>query len=177
MLNDSPVFALEDVAPFITLRPKVPLLDLRLSATYTKKRDVLSDVELTIQEGEVVGLIGESGSGKSTLALSILRLLETKGGVSRGEMTFRGRRLDRLNESHMRRIRGREIALISQSALAALNPALKIGSQFAECWKAHWHKSCARADWKRPVFEILERVCLPADETFLRRYPRELSVG
>ena len=74
----------------------------------------------------------------------------------------------------MRRIRGREIALVLQSPLASLNPALRIGTQFAEAWRAH-NPDAARS-WKAPTAELLGRV-LPADEKFLNRYPRQLSVG
>jgi ABC-type dipeptide/oligopeptide/nickel transport system ATPase component len=152
-----------------------PLLHIRLSAGYSGKPHVLRDVTLTIEEGEIVGLIGESGSGKSTLALSILGLLELKGGTTHGEVILCGRHLERLARREMQQIRGREIALVSQSALASLNPALRIGTQFAEAWKAH-RRGPGRS-WKQTVCEILERFGLPGDERFLSHYPRQLSVG
>jgi ABC-type dipeptide/oligopeptide/nickel transport system ATPase component len=152
-----------------------PVLRVRLSAGYLGKQNVLREMELTIEQGEIAGLIGESGSGKSTLALSILRLLELRGGTTHGAVIFCGRHLERLAAKEMRRIRGKEIALVSQSALASLNPALRIGTQFAEAWKAH-HSSAIRA-WKQRVLAILERFGLPADERFLRLFPHQLSVG
>jgi ABC-type dipeptide/oligopeptide/nickel transport system ATPase component len=151
------------------------MLRLRLSAGYPGKPDVLRDIMLDIEEGEIVGLIGESGSGKSTLAMSILRLIDRKGGTSRGEMILRGRHLERLSEREMRQIRGKEIALVPQSALASLNPSLRIGTQFAEAWKAH--HGAPRGPWKKRVLDMLDRVGLPGDEKFLRLYPRHLSVG
>ena len=151
------------------------LLRLRLSVDYPGKPGVLCNVSLDIEEGEIVGLIGESGSGKSTLALAVLDLLEHKGGISRSEMIFRGCRLDRLTRREMQQIRGKEIALVSQSALASLNPALRIGTQLAEAWKAHRTERCD--EWKRSAFDIFERVGLPTDEKFLHLYPRQLSVG
>ena len=160
----------------ITVSPPIsPLLHVRLSVDYPGKSGVLREVTLDIDEGEIVGLIGESGSGKSTLALAILRLLEHKGGTSRGEVIFRGRDLGGLRRRAMQRIRGNEIALISQSATASLNPALRIGTQLAEAWKAH--RSACGHEWKRNVLDIFEQVSLPADEDFLRLYPRQLSVG
>jgi peptide/nickel transport system ATP-binding protein len=155
--------------------PKTPVLHLRLSVDYPSKPRVLREVTLDIDEGEIVGLIGESGSGKSTLALAILRLLEHKGGTSRGEVIFCGRHLEGLTRREMQQIRGNKIALISQSAMASLNPALRIGTQVAEAWKAHQNE-CG-GEWQRNTLDIFERVSLPADEAFLGLYPHQLSVG
>jgi len=138
------------------------LLQAGLSVDYPGKPGVLRDVRLEIAEAEILGLAGESGSGKSTIALALLRLLEHKGASLAGEILFAGRDLLRLRSSEMRRVRGQEIALVLQSPLAALNPALRIGTQMAEAWRA---------------LELFERVSLPADESFLDRFPRQLSVG
>ena len=108
------------------------LLHARLSAGYGKDPDTLHDVEFAVDSGEVLGLVGESGSGKSTIALALLRLLEHKGASIAGEILFGGRDLLRLRENEMRQIRGRDIALVLQSPLASLNPALRIGTQMAE---------------------------------------------
>jgi peptide/nickel transport system ATP-binding protein len=152
------------------------LLQARLSVDYPNKPGVLRDVEIEIGEGEILGLVGESGSGKSTIALALLRLLEHKGASITGEILFAGRDLLGLRAGEMRQIRGRDIALVLQSPLASLNPALRIGTQMAEAWRAH--KSGADAkQWKYPALELLERVSLPAEESFLHRFPRQLSVG
>src|ERR1700749_1565387 len=111
------------------------LLQARLSVDYPNKPGVLRDVEIDIGEGEILGLVGESGSGKSTISLALLRLLDHKGASIQGEILFSGRDLLRLRGSEMRRIRGRDIALVLQSPLASLNPALRIGTQMAECWR------------------------------------------
>jgi peptide/nickel transport system ATP-binding protein len=153
-----------------------PLLQARISVHYPNKPGVLRDVRLDIGEGEILGLVGESGSGKSTISLALLRLLEHKGASIAGEILFSGWDLLRLRSSEMRRIRGRDIALVLQSPLASLNPALRIGTQMAEAWRAH--KSGGEAKlWKARALELFERVSLPADESFLDRYPRQLSVG
>ena len=152
-----------------------PLLKTRLTVDYPNKPDVLREVELEINEGEILGLVGESGSGKSTIALALLRLLDHKGGSIRGEILFHGWDLLRLRASDMRRIRGREIALVLQSPLASLNPALRIGTQIAEAWRAH--NPGAAKQWKDRAFELFELVSLPAAEEFLHRFPRQLSVG
>jgi peptide/nickel transport system ATP-binding protein len=151
------------------------LLKARLSVDYPNKPGVLRDVEFEIREGEILGLVGESGSGKSTIALALLRLLDHKGASIAGEILFDGRDLLKLRPAEMRQIRGRDIALVLQSPLAALNPALRIGSQIAEAWRAH--NPGARGEWKQQTLELFDRVSLPVEEEFLNRYPRELSVG
>ena len=151
------------------------LLRLCISVSYPGAGLVLEDVELTISEGEVLGLVGRSGEGKSTIALGILRLLSMKGAVVRGEIRFRNRELLTTPEREMRSIRGREIALVPQSPIASLNPALTIGAQFREAWKAH--SRVPFADFEPRLMELLDDVSLPPEPGFLRRYPRELSVG
>jgi len=147
-----------------------PLLRARLSADYTGRPGVLDNAELTIEAGEIVGMVGESGSGKSTLALSILRLLEFRGGSTRGRLEFRGADLLALSQRQMRSLRGREMGLVLQSPLSALNPALRIGRQITEAWRAH-------RTGEPDFLELLEMVNLPSDRTLLERYPSQLSVG
>jgi ABC-type dipeptide/oligopeptide/nickel transport system ATPase component len=151
------------------------LLSLRLSVDYRTKPGVLHDVALEIQHGEIVGLVGQSGSGKSTLSLAILRLLYLKGGAARGNLLFKGEDLSAKSESQMRSLRGREISIVLQSPLSSLNPALRIGSQLSEAWRAHatgTREACAAA-----VSSALTSVSLPNDADFLRRRSSQLSVG
>src|SRR3954470_6708422 len=152
-----------------------PILSVSLSVGYRNKPEVLKCASLEMMQGEVMGLIGQSGSGKSTLAMSILRLLELKGGKMTGSVMFQGRDLLRLKEREMRRLRGSEIGLVLQSPLSSLNPALRIGTQLLEAWKAH--ASGPRAEALSRIKESLGSVSLPNDDEFLRRYPSQLSVG
>ena len=152
-----------------------PLLSLRLSVDYRNKPGVLRDVSLEIQPGEILGLVGQSGSGKSTLSLAILRLLHLKGGTARGNLLFKGEDLFAKSESQMRSLRGREISIVLQSPLSSLNPALRIGSQLTEAWRAHatgTREQCAAA-----MSNALSSVSLPNDTEFLRRRSSQLSVG
>jgi ABC-type dipeptide/oligopeptide/nickel transport system ATPase component len=152
-----------------------PLLSLSISADYSGKPGVLRNFNLEMQPGEILGLVGESGSGKSTLALSILRLLDLKGGKTTGSIRLKGRELTTLSESEMRRIRGRDIGLILQSPMSSLNPALKIGTQMYETWRAH--KPGTRGECTPRFLEILQNLNLDVDEKFLNRKPAQLSVG
>jgi len=152
-----------------------PLLSARISVDYREKPGVLRDVSLNIHEGEIVGLIGESGSGKSTLALALLQLLQLKGAAVRGEIVFRGKNLLEQTERRLRAIRGKEISVVLQSPLTSLNPALRIGTQLREAWRAHSggsNEECVAA-----MRSALKSVCLPQDPEFLKRRPSQLSVG
>jgi ABC-type dipeptide/oligopeptide/nickel transport system ATPase component len=152
-----------------------PLLSLQLSVDYRNNKGVLHDVSLAIQPGEILGLVGQSGSGKSTISLAILRLLHLKGGTARGHLLFKGEDLSIKSESQMRSLRGREISIVLQSPLTSLNPALRIGSQLSEAWRAHaigTREQCGTA-----ISSALSSVSLPNDADFLRRRPSQLSVG
>ncbi len=152
-----------------------PLLSLRLSVDYRNKRGVLRDVFMELCQGEILGLVGQSGSGKSTLSLAILRLLHLKGGTARGNLLFKGEDLFGKTERGMRSLRGREISIVLQSPLSSLNPALRIGTQISEAWRAHvdgTREECAAA-----ISTALANVSLPNDRDFLRRLPSQLSVG
>ena len=150
------------------------LISIRLTAEYGSRR-VLDDMRLEMLPGEAVGLIGESGSGKSTLALAVLRLLHWKGGSAAGWVLWKGRDLLQLPEWQMRKVRGKEIALVLQSAATSLNPALKIGTQFQEAWRAHSSEKWAAGRERARM--LLTEVNLPSAEEFLNRYPREVSLG
>ncbi len=153
-----------------------PLLTMRLTAGYPGRPKVLQDAALEIAPGEIVGLVGESGSGKSTIALAILRLLEFKGGTASGEVRLGGENLLELPDKAMRRVRGRDIGLVLQSPVSSLNPAMRIGDQIYESWRAH-RSEYSREFTPRDALELLEKASLRVDEAFLRRYPRQLSVG
>ena len=149
------------------------LLAAEISVDYPKKPGVLRDLSLRIGRGEIMGLVGESGSGKSTLALALPGLLHFKGGKVRGEVIFEGENLLAKKESELRELRGRKISVVLQSPLTALNPALRIGVQLREAWRAHG----ADREWLDAVRAALRSVSLPDDDEFLRRRPSQISVG
>jgi ABC-type glutathione transport system ATPase component len=157
------------------LSEHTPVLALDLSAGYHGKDDVLRKIQLQISAGEIVGLVGESGSGKSTLTLAVLQLLFLKNGYSKGSVRLNGKELIGLSESELREIRGRDVGLVLQSPTSSLNPALKIGTQLHETWRAH--KPGSRKECTPVLLELLRSLNLDADEKFLQRKPLQISVG
>lgn len=151
------------------------LLTARLSVRYAGKAPVLRDVDLSILRGEVLGLIGQSGSGKSTLALAILGLLDRKNVHAEGSILFENCELLQLPEKKMRNLRGRRIALVLQSPLSALNPALRIRTQLRETWRAHASGPSSSCD--QAIRAALESVSLPSNHEFLLKYPSQMSIG
>ena len=151
------------------------LLFAHISVRYGQKLAVLREIELAIRRGEVLGLVGQSGSGKSTLAMAILGLLDRKRVEVLGTIEFEGNDLLKLRDPELRGLRGRKIALVLQSPLSSLNPALKIGTQLKETWRAH--ASGTAGDCDRVIRAALESVSLPSKEEFLRKYPSQMSVG
>ncbi len=151
------------------------LLSAHVSVRYGEKPAVLRDVKFEIRQGEVLGLVGQSGSGKSTLAMAILGLLDGKRVHREGAIQFDGSDLLTLGERELRALRGRKIALVLQSPLSSLNPALKIRTQLKEAWRAH--ASGPAADCDRAIRAALESVSLPSTDEFLRKYPSHMSVG
>jgi len=132
-------------------------------------------LRIDVFPGEILGLVGQSGSGKSTLALALLKLLSHTGAKANGRIVLLGQDLLSYSERQMRSVRGRLMSLIPQSPLAALNPALRIGTQMREAWRAH-----SRESWDsqtKRVTELLASSGLPSEEAFLRRFPGEVSVG
>ena len=157
------------------MKMQEPLLSANLSVDYHNKTGVLRNISVRIERQEILGLVGQSGSGKSTLALSLMGLLPLKGGRVTGEVMFRERDLLKSPEKELRAIRGKEMSIVLQSPLAALNPALSIGAQLTETWKAHERGNNAQG--LASTQAALTSVSLPHDKEFLRRRPSQLSVG
>ena len=151
------------------------VLAARISVHYGDRPAVLRDVSLDIRRGEILGLVGQSGSGKSTLAMSILGLLDRKSARAEGTIEFDGCDLLTLPERELRGLRGRKIALVLQSPLSSLNPALKIRTQLKEAWRAH--ATGTGADCDAATRAALQSVSLPSSDEFLRKYPSQMSVG
>jgi len=150
------------------------LLKVDLQASYGG-RAVLKDVRFELEPGEALALVGTSGAGKSTIVLSLLGLLPWRGGTVKGEVLLDGLNLLTLKEREWRKRRGYRIALIPQSPLSALNPALSLLAHFSHAWKAH--NKGGQSVFKQRLSTVLSEVQLPADEDFLARRPAQISVG
>jgi ABC-type dipeptide/oligopeptide/nickel transport system ATPase component len=151
------------------------LLAANFSVRYAGKPPVLRDVALEIRQGEILGLVGQSGSGKSTLAMAVLGLLDRKRAQVEGTIKFQDCELLQLREHQLRGMRGRALALVLQSPLSSLNPALRIRTQLKEAWRAH--VSGSTVDCDAAIRSALESVSLPSSDPFLRKYPSQMSVG
>jgi oligopeptide/dipeptide ABC transporter ATP-binding protein len=160
-----------------------PVLDITdFSVVYrTPPGDVraVSQVNLALHTGEVVGLAGESGSGKSTLAYAVCRLLRAPALITSGSVTYRGRRVGsptdvlQLGTRELEQLRWREIAIVFQSAMNALNPVLHVRDQITDA--IHAHLRMPRADAREKAGVLLDLVGIPRSR--LRSYPHELSGG
>ncbi|MBA2246838.1 MAG: ABC transporter ATP-binding protein [Chloroflexia bacterium] len=142
----------------------------------TKRRppfQAVKNANLTIGEGEIVGLVGESGSGKSTLGNAAIRLLDPPGTITRGTTVFMGTDITRMTEDQLRAIRWKELATVFQSSMNSLNPVINIEKQFIDTIQAHTRQSDAEA--RRRAEEVLEVVNI--EPTFLKFFPHELSGG
>jgi len=149
------------------------LLELRgLAVDYGRARAV-DGVDLTVHEGEILGLAGESGCGKTTIANAVMRILRPPGRISGGSIVFRGEDLVGKSDEDMRRFRWRNVSMVFQSAMNALNPVMRVGDQFVDAMRAH-----ERIDRKRALAqaqELLELVGIDPDR--VRAYPHQLSGG
>jgi oligopeptide/dipeptide ABC transporter ATP-binding protein len=135
----------------------------------------VNDVSLRLYSGETLAVVGESGSGKSMLAFSLIRLLPPSGRIERGAILWKGQDLLGMSNEEIRRVRGKQIALIFQESGAALNPVRTIGDQVAEPLRAHLALS-RRAARERAV-ELLAEVRIPDPGERAKDYPHQLSGG
>jgi peptide/nickel transport system ATP-binding protein len=135
----------------------------------------IDDVSLHIDEGEVLGVVGESGAGKSLTGASIIGLLEPPGRIAAGQIRFDGQRIDTLPYDEMRRIRGKKIGAIFQDPLTSLNPLYTVGHQLVETIQVHTDLTDKQA-LDRAV-ELLTEVGIPAAARRISSYPHEFSGG
>jgi oligopeptide/dipeptide ABC transporter ATP-binding protein len=157
-----------------------PLLRIRnLSVQFLTYQGVvraIEDIDLTLHQGEILGLVGETGCGKSVMARSVLRLIpDPPGKITRGEILFKGKDILKANRKRLREIRGNEISMIFQEPMSSLNPVFTVGNQMEEVVILHQGVNRSRA--KEICIEMLQQVKMPDPERTLSKYPHELSGG
>jgi oligopeptide/dipeptide ABC transporter ATP-binding protein len=136
----------------------------------------VDDVDLVVDEGDTLGIVGESGCGKTVLALSIMRLVPSPPGrIVSGNIMFNGVDLLQLTDTEMRKVRGKDISMIFQEPMTSLNPVLRIGDQIEEAIKLH--QGLETSDAMHSAIETLRLVGMPSPETVVRNYPHQLSGG
>ena len=157
-----------------------PIIDVKdISVGFTAKSGatlpILRNIDLTVSEGESVGIVGESGSGKSTLALAAMGFLKRGLRLLDGSVAFRGKDMFSLTRTELEKIRGGEIALIPQNSGQSLTPTMRIGAQLIEALRLH--SSVPASEHVTKAIELLGQVRLPDPKAILSRFPHELSGG
>jgi peptide/nickel transport system ATP-binding protein len=181
---------LADISGSITARPpgaREPvagayartLLDVRALSVAFKTSDgelpVTRDISFSVTPGERVGIVGESGCGKTVTGLSLLRLLPARSARLSGQILFEGRDLATLSAREMRAVRGREIAMIFQEPMSALDPVFTVGDQISEAYRTHF--PVGRREGRERAIAALAGVGIPAPERRCDEYPHQLSGG
>ncbi len=159
--------------------PTTPVLDIQDLSTHIKLTSsvvqAVGNVDMTIDAGETLGVVGESGCGKSMTGLSIMGLLPPGGSIVGGSIKLDGRELVGLKQEDLRRVRGNDIAMIFQDPLTSLDPTKTIGYQVAE--PVRLHRGASKAEALHRAVEVLSLVGLPRPKERLEDYPHQLSGG
>jgi peptide/nickel transport system ATP-binding protein len=159
-----------------TMQPLLRVEKLRVE--FPTRRGTLvavDDISFHIDEGEVLGVVGESGAGKSLTGAAIIGLLEPPGRVAGGQIIFDGKRIDNIGQEKMRRLRGDQIAMIFQDPLTSLNPLFTVGRQLTETIRTH--VSIDEREAKARAIELLNEVGIPAADRRVDQYPHQFSGG
>jgi oligopeptide transport system ATP-binding protein len=155
------------------------LLEIKDLATYFYTPEgvvkAVDSISYDLEEGEILGLVGESGCGKSVSALSLMRLIQKPGRIVSGEAIFDGTDVLNTSDAEMRKIRGKDMAMIFQEPMTSLNPVLTIGKQLTETVELHLGYNKKEAEDR--ATELLQMVGIPEGRTRLQDYPHQFSGG
>ena len=157
-------------------QPLLSVEDLRVEF-WTQRGTVhaVNGISFDIAPGETLGIVGESGCGKSVTSLALMGILPRAGRITGGTAMFGDRDLFTLSDRELRRIRGRDIAMIFQDPMTSLNPVLTIGRQIREALEAHF--DLGKGEANRRVADLLDQVGIPSSEIRLKDYPHQFSGG
>jgi oligopeptide/dipeptide ABC transporter ATP-binding protein len=156
--------------------PLLSVEDLRVEF-WTRRGTVhaVNGISFDIAPGETLGIVGESGCGKSVTSLALLGILPRAGRVTTGTAIFGDRDLLQLNDDQLRKVRGREVAMIFQDPMTSLNPVLTIGRQIREALETHFDMDKGAAD--RKAAELIDQVGIPSAKARIKDYPHQFSGG
>jgi oligopeptide/dipeptide ABC transporter ATP-binding protein len=156
--------------------PLLSVEDLRVEF-WTERGTIyaVNGISFDVAPGETLGIVGESGCGKSVTSLALLGILPRAGRAVAGTAMFGGRNLLALSDSELRRVRGREIAMVFQDPMTSLNPVLTIGRQIREALETHFGMNRSAAEAR--TAELLDQVGIPSAKTRLKDYPHQFSGG
>ena len=143
--------------------------------THVGEVKAVRGISFDLNQGEVLGIVGESGSGKSVTSLSIMGLLQHPGRVVDGEIFFQDKDILSYSKRQMRRVRGKEIAMIFQDPMTSLNPVYTVGNQIVEMILEH--EKMTKAQARERAIEMLRLVGIPSPEKRIHNYPHEFSGG
>jgi len=160
--------------PFGRSEPLVAVRNLTVEyATETQPVRAVDGIDLEIAPGEILGLAGESGCGKSTVANTLMQILRPPASIAGGQILFNGEDLTKKSTEELRKFRWRNVSMVFQSAMNALNPVTRVGTQFVDMMQAH--ESISKNAALARAGELLELVGIDARR--VRAYPHELSGG
>lgn len=155
--------------------PLIEIRDLCVEFGTSHIMKALDGIDLSIGEGEILGLVGESGSGKTVLSLSLLRLIAKPGYISRGAIYWRGNDLQQLGEKDIQKIRGKEMSMIFQNPQASLNPVRTVRNHFIPLLRLHHDINVSEAE--KEAVRLLNDVGVPDPKRVLDCYAHQLSGG
>jgi ABC-type dipeptide/oligopeptide/nickel transport system ATPase component len=135
----------------------------------------VNGISFEIGQGETLGIVGESGCGKSVTSLALLGILPRAGRAIAGTAMFEGRDLLQLSDRELRKVRGKDIAMIFQDPMTSLNPVLTIGRQIREALETHFDMD--KHDAQKRAVELLDQVGIPGAPSRVRDYPHQFSGG
>jgi peptide/nickel transport system ATP-binding protein len=159
-----------------TRKPVLQVKNLRVEFPHRRGTLVaVDDVSFEVNEGEVLGVVGESGAGKSMTGSAVIGLLEPPGRIAGGEVWLDGERIDNLSPEAMRKVRGKRIGMVFQDPLTSLNPLYTVGYQLVETILTHQDMTEAQA--RKHAIDLLAEVGIPAPDRRIDQYPHQFSGG
>ena len=142
---------------------------------HNRDREAVAGISFTIENGEIMGLVGESGSGKTVTAMSIAGLLPRKQCSYSGDILLNGKDLLHAQRSELRKIHGKDIGVVFQEPMSAMDPLMKVGEQVGEVLRIH--TELGKAERREKAIQAMRAVELPEPEALYGKYPHELSGG